>query len=209
MKPRHPATALLALSLLWVLLFAGCMSLEKTYPEKRLYSLAPRFEPMPCGREGHFGHLLVRPLDASPLAGQTSFVYKTGAFRYETDYVNQFAVPPQDMITDILEESLGLFKQQDARGGEEPPKRNLFVSGKVLEICCDLSGPEGPAALLSLRIGHGSGSTGAPSLIHRTYTARQPLPDTAPDSLISGWNRGLGSIIDTLSSDICRHYETP
>ena len=76
---------------------AGCLSLEKSYPEKRYFALSTSRPGPPLTRT--LDHVLaVRPLRISPGYAGSEFVYQTGDVTLESDFYNEFFAPPGTVI---------------------------------------------------------------------------------------------------------------
>jgi hypothetical protein len=187
----------------------SCVTLEKTYPEKRFYRLVPRISLGPCLRETHPWTLVIRPLDAAPLYTGTSFVYQRDAFRYETDYIHEFAVPVPAMITDAMAESFYASPDFSAPARETGGTETLLLSGKVLEICGDFTREGKALARLDIRFSVTGKKEGGPALVEKTYSHREAVRDRSPEALTEGWNRGIETILTDLHRDICRRQGTP
>lgn len=204
MKSR---TGLICLALAAVVALPGCFSFQRTYPEKQLFCLTSGVDLAPCHPGRLPAALMVRPLAAAPLYTGTSFVYRKSAFRYETDYVREFAVPARDMITHALEESLaGMFRSQEKSGSTGD---TLLVSGKLLEICGDFTDTKNRVASLVVRITVTEGKQDETPLLIKTYRFQEPVPDASSDALIAGWNAGVEALATILYTDICGLYDTP
>ena len=93
-------------------LMAGCVNLEKGYPEKRYFILdASRDEDISSPDTENV--LTVRRFRVSPKYEGKGLVYRHGELRYESDFYNEFFVSPVSMFTEEIRKRLagsGLFK---------------------------------------------------------------------------------------------------
>src|SRR4030095_11265169 len=95
---RHFVVALLALC-------AGCVGIEKSYPDKRYFVLEVSANPSPANPTGN-DTLEVSNIRVSPRYADRSFVYRTSESGYESDFYNQFLVSPASLITEEVRKGL-------------------------------------------------------------------------------------------------------
>jgi cholesterol transport system auxiliary component len=114
------------------LLAAGCVSLSKAYPEKRRFALeAPRRAE--TSGEPSRGTLRVYSLRVGPLHAGSELVVRTGEFEYESDFYNEWFVPPGAMLTRALEDWLDggrVFDDVVPSGAGSMPRRRSRASSR-------------------------------------------------------------------------------
>lgn len=193
--------------LIWIYpLLNGCMDFGKEIPEKRFFMLDVSRQGPESRTEGR-GVLKVRRFRISPEFDGKGFVYQIGPTGYESDYYNEFFIPPAEMITEKVREWLegsGLFKNVvRASSGLEA---NYLLEGEILSLYGDYrEGAESRAALkMQLRFFREAESH-TEVIFSTKYQMSVPLKEKTPEELVSGWNEGLRQILTALESEIKGH----
>lgn len=195
----------LILAFIFTLLVSGCISLEKTYPEKQLFRLEPGPLPLASACSTPLGSLIVKQLGIDPGFRTSSFIYRVADLKLKIDYTHEFLIPVQEMITEIVRESLlrtGCFLPPAG----SPASRGIFrLSGKILDISGDFRNPGAPLARLELRLllegPPERGSAPAPA-ISRHYLAEVPIPDTSAAAYVRGLNQALRTVLSAVGEDL-------
>jgi cholesterol transport system auxiliary component len=99
------------------------------------------------------GALLVGVFDVAEPYASRGMVYRFGDYRYESDFYNEFFVPPSDMISQrVLEwlQSARLYDTVVPLAGNRIPGGNV-LQGLVNEMYADLRDATRPTALLTIQ----------------------------------------------------------
>ncbi|HEX7226848.1 MAG TPA: hypothetical protein VF353_03660, partial [Candidatus Binatia bacterium] len=104
--------SLLLTSVAASLLFGGCVSIEKSYPDKRYFVLDIGPNVM-AQNPAERGTLQIGSARVSPRYADKNFVYRRSDARFESDFYNEFLISPGVLIAEELRQGLsqaGLFK---------------------------------------------------------------------------------------------------
>ena len=119
---------------------AGCVSLERPYPERTFYAIdATREGPKRPAAAAPKAVLRIAPCRVSPAFDTPKIVARLDASRYETDFYSEFFIAPGEMLTEEVREWLersGLFGAVVGGGSE-------LESGFVLETAVPPFGQRG------------------------------------------------------------------
>ncbi len=201
-----PASAS-ALVLVLATLVAGCVSLEKSYPEKTYYLLAAERKaakraPVPKAV------LRVSSCRVAPAFDKTQIVIRRGESAYEADFWNAFFLPPSEMLTatvrDFYAES-GLFENVVHAGSLVDA--SLVLETAVPAIYADLreEGGAGASAVVSFQaLLLRDGADGPKVLLERSYREATPLEDRSAKGIVAGLNAGLAKVLAALEADMAK-----
>ena len=201
-----PANALIGfLAGAALLLGAGCLTLNKSYPEKQFYSLeVPR-----TSTDTHpaIGSVLrVQRFVAAPQFEGRELVYRTGDLQFESDFYHEWFVSPSAVVTQQTHNWLaasGLFQSVlDSNSGLD---ESLTLEGYISALYGDYRVKTAPKAVLELRvrmIGEGQGRTKI--LFQQEYRQAMTVADETPVALVKGWNDELQAILAALEDDLRR-----
>lgn len=184
-------------------LTAGCVSLKKSYPQKRYYLLhAARPGQAPPAADG--AALKVRRFGVSPAFAGRELVYRTGELTYESDFYNQFFSTPGHLVTEGARRWLaasGLFGHVvDSASRLEA---RYVLEGMVVVLYGDYREKEAPRAVLGVQFLLLDDAPSAPEVVfQREYSAKQPLKGTSADALVEGWAQALRSVLEALERDL-------
>ena len=201
MMRRYGSTARAALSLL-MLLF-GCVSLERSFPEKHYFvvdvgEIAPR--PNPSGDQT----LQISTLRISPRYADKSFVYRTSETGYESDFYNQFLTSPESMLGEEIRKGLAaspVFKHVIGPSSQLQP--NYVLEGSVNALYGDFRNLNAPSAGLEIEFFlHNENSANLGIVLQKRYMKTVPISGRAPDALVKGWSQALGAILTDLNADL-------
>lgn len=188
-----------------VLVFGGCVSLSKSYPEKRYFALeAVRQGQTFASVRGTI--LQIRKLRASPAFEGKELVYRTTDARYEGDFYNEWFVPPNAMLTQQVMNWLttaGLFQYvMDSSG---PLPATYILEGTVTALYGDYRATPAKAVLgLQFFLLHEPSSLHAEIMWHREYRKEVDVTERSPEALVNGWNAALQLILTDLDVDLER-----
>jgi ABC-type uncharacterized transport system auxiliary subunit len=190
------ALALLALS-------SGCVSLEKAYPDKRYFVLETPGQANPANPTGN-DTLEVSNVRVSPRYGDRSFIYRTSAAGYESDFYNQFLVSPASLITEEIRKGLigsHLFKYVIGPASQLQP--SYVLEGTVNALYGDFRNTDSPRAVLEMEFFLTSEIPANPGiLMQQRYAKSIPLSGRSPEALVQGWNEALDEILTSLTADL-------
>ena len=178
---------------------AGCFSFEKSYPEMRYFALSTS-RANPAVTAALDGVLALRPLRISPSYARTEFVYRTGDVTLESDFYNEFFIPPSRLITDEVRrwfEASGLFRTiVDSASPIEP---NYLLEGAVQAIYGEYRPSAPPRAALELQFFLlANKEEGVEVLLQKSFSKKVDVPDDTASALVRGWNRALEEILTEL-----------
>jgi cholesterol transport system auxiliary component len=194
---------LVAPVLLLSLFCSGCVSLERSYPEKRYFVIDIGDGAQPPNTTGD-QTLLVSSLRISPRYADKSFVYRTSDAGYEADFYNQFLTPPDTMISEEVRKGLAaspVFKYVVGPASQLQP--NFVLEGSVNALYGDFRNLNGPSAVLEIEFFlHNEDSANPGVVLQKRYAKTVALSGRSPEALVKGWSQALGSILTELSSDL-------
>lgn len=190
-------------ALLLLVLSAGCVSLERSYPEKRYFVVelgANAQRSNPAGDKT----LLVSGLRISPRYADKSFVYRTSESGYEADFYNQFLISPDTMLSEELRKGLAAspaFKYVVGSSSQLQP--NYVLEGSVNALYGDFRNLDKPVAVLEIEFFlHNEDSANPGIVLQKRYVKAVPLSGRSPEALVKGWSQALGSILTDLNTDL-------
>jgi cholesterol transport system auxiliary component len=194
--PRRRALVLTA-----ALALAGC-SLTRPSPVKETYLLdppGPPPAPKPQDASIRVGAVNV----AAPFRGR-QLVYRADELRYETDYYQEFLIPPSAMLTELTARAL---ERSKAFARVVPPGSGGYadweLSGFVSALYVDLRDAAKPAAEIAIAFylfaGH---RTQEMPVWTREYRRRAAVPALAAQGYAAALNAALAEIFTELTRDL-------
>jgi cholesterol transport system auxiliary component len=190
-------------ALLLVISCAGCVSFERSYPDKRYFVIeapATANSANPAGDK----NLLVSNLRISPRYADKGFVYRTSESGYESDFYNQFLVSPDTMLSEELRKGLAaaqVFKY--VVGPTNSLQPNYVLEGSVNALYGDFRNLGEPSAVLELEFFlHNEDATSAGIVMQKRYTKAVPVGGRSPEALVKGWSQALEAILAMLVADL-------
>ena len=186
-------------ALLLMIFLIGCVSLEKSYPDRRYFALE-----LVTGKSPNYTGdriLSVASLRISPRYADRSFVYRTSTAAYEADFYNQFLTAPDSMISEELRKGLAaseLFKY--VVGPSNPLQPNYVLEGSINALYGDFRDPSRPAAVLEIEVFLYNQDAGVS--LQKRYEKSVPLSEKSPEALIKGWDQALADIVAALLADL-------
>jgi ABC-type uncharacterized transport system auxiliary subunit len=192
--------AVLGVFLLSFLSF-GCVSLERSYPDKRYFVIQIE-DPKSANAEG--GPILaVADLHISPRYADKSFIYRRSETEYESDFYNQFLSPPSTMISEETRKALAASSAfKFVVGPSSPLTANLVLEGSINALYGDLRNLNAPAAVLEIEFFlHNEDTTKAGIVLQKRYTKSIALKERSPEALVRGWSQALEAIVAMFVAD--------
>jgi len=182
---------------------SGCVSLERSYPEKRYYALEVR-TPETTGGAVRDEILQVSPLRISPRYQDRSFVYRISDTGFESDFYNQFIAPPAGLISEEIRKGLintRLFKYVISASNSQAP--SYVLEGNVNGIYGDFTNLNAPAAVIDLEFFLTSELPAKPGiLMQKRYVRSAPVSSRSPEALVKSWDQALEQILAALTADL-------
>lgn len=189
-----------------VIFCSGCISVERSYPDKRYFVIEMGEVPKAPKTlsAGDHGVLLVSDLHISPRYAGTEFVYRTSETRYESDFYNQFLSPPATMISEELRKGLAegtVFKY--VIGPSNELTANYVLEGSINALYGDFRSLNAPAAVLGIEVFLRSQDPAKPGiLLHKSYRKSVAIDQRTPEALTKGWNQALQQTVAMLLADL-------
>lgn len=182
---------------------AGCVSVDKSYPEKRYFTLdASRPESASPPDAGPV--LRIRRFRVSPRYESKRFVYRRDDLSYTPDFYNEFLVSPDAMITDEVAKWLRgtrVFRHVTDSPSHVSP--DYLLEGAVTVLHGDFRDQSDPRAVMEMQLSLIRSDKGEPRIaFHQTYREEIPLADMSPTALARGWNKAFGKILRDFESDL-------
>ncbi len=189
--------------LLFAILVSGCVTLERSYPDKRYFVIEIReAAKTPAAQSDRV--LLVSNLHISPRYAGTAFVYRTSDTAYESDFYNQFLSAPGTMISEELRK--GLAAQSAFKyiiGPSSELTANYVLEGSANALYGDFRDLNKPAAVLEIEFFlRNQDPEKSGIVLHRRYTKSVAIGRRSPDALATGWNQALEAIVSMLVADL-------
>lgn len=198
-----PATRLARAAVLLLSLFCfGCVSFERSYPEKRYFviEVKPSEDNNPDA-----GQVLSMPyLQISPRYAERGFIYRTSETEYESDFYNQFLSSPAVMITEETRKALAASaKFKHVVGPASPLTANYVLEGSINALYGDFRKPTSPAAVLEIEFFLHNENPGNPGVVlQKRYLKSVPLTEKSPEALARGWSEALEAIAAMFIADL-------
>lgn len=183
----------------------GCVnvSVDRQSLERRYFVLDATNDGVP-GSSNSTGILKISNLRVAPHYDGKGFVYRTADMSYETDYYNQFLVPPGAMLTDEVQQALtrsNIFQYTVNSESQLEPTHRL--EGAVDALYGDFSDRTAPQAVLGMSFLLSREAADGPEVIfQRRYRRAVPVQRRTPEALVRGWNEGLEAILASLVADL-------
>lgn len=180
----------------------GCINLERNYPDKKFFVLeASRDGEVVSSETGTV--LAVRRFQISPQFEGKSLIYRLSDLRYESDFYNEFLVPPVSLLTDEVHEWIresGLFQHTVDPSSYLDP---LFIlEGSITALYGDYRESASPKAVLEIHffLIH-QVSESYKIIFEKQYRREEPFKGDSPDDLVKGWNNAFQNILTAFEND--------
>ena len=197
------AARLLRPGILALLLFCfGCVSLERSYPEKRYFVIEAK--DATSANPGDGPTLAVNNLNISPRYAERAFVYRTSETEYEADFYNQFLSSPAVMITEEARKALAASsKFKFVVGPSSSLAANYALEGSINSLYGDFRKPNAPAAVLEIELFLYNENPGNPGIVlQKRYMKSVLLRERSPEALARGWSEALEAVVAMFVADI-------
>lgn len=179
---------------------AGCLNLNKSYPEKRSFVLDVGTPSQEATSNGAM-ILKIDKFRVSPLFAGRAMVYRTADLQYESDFYDEWFVAPGILVTQQLHNWLahsGRFQFVLMATNHIEPTH--FLEGTVTEFYGDFRGS--PRAILGMELHLLDGLNERQVLFRQTYHQDVPLTDRSADALARGLTEALRAVLVAVEKDI-------
>jgi cholesterol transport system auxiliary component len=183
-------------------LFAGCVSIEKSYPDKRYFVLNIAADAA-AQNPGETGTLQIASARVSPRYADKNFVYRRSDARFESDFYNEFLISPGVLVAEELRHGLsqsGLFKFVVGSVNALAPTHTLEIV--VNTLYGDFRDLSAPKAVMEIEFFLSQEASPSGILFHKRYHRTIPLNGRNPEALVQGWNQALEAISGSLVADL-------
>lgn len=180
----------------------GCVSLERSYPDKRYFVI--EVAGAKSGNPGDGQILSMSNLQISPRYADRGFVYRTSDAEYESDFYNQFLSSPAVMISEEARKALAASsKFKFVVAPSSSLIANYVLEGSINSLYGDFRKPSAPAAVLEIEFFlHNENSANPGIVLQKRYLKAVPLKERSPEALVRGWSEALESIVSTFVADV-------
>lgn len=189
--------------LILLLLFSGCVNLERSYPDRHFFVLEVNSAGQAASRPIK-GILEITDMTVSPRYESQNFVYRLSDTSYESDFYNQFLIAPGALITDEVRKALaqsGVFEH--VISSYTDLRANYRLQGVVNSLYGDFSkGAAGQAVIAMEFFLNKRTPAGEEIVLSERYTKSAPLDSRSPDALVKGWDHALEDILRSLVASL-------
>jgi cholesterol transport system auxiliary component len=183
-------------------LLFSCVSIERSYPDKRYFVLDISLKESPQD-PADSGILQMASARVSPRYADRNFVYRRSDTSFESDFYNQFLISPAALVTEELRRELsqaGLFKF--VVGSANPLAPTHTMETMVNTLYGDFRDLKAPKAVIEMEFFLTQEASPSGIVFHKLYQRIVPVQERNPEALVRGWNQGLESISGSLVSDL-------
>ena len=193
-----------------ICLLTGCLA--RPHLDQQFFLFAP--PPASSAAKAAPGSrvLGIRSLQVASSFEGREFVYRTGAFSYDSDTYAEFMVPPAEgLVSPICAwvREGGMFSAVAEAGSGLKP--DTLVEIHVAQHYGEFRSSEQATAVLAMRFVFFDAPRGNPGkvLLQQEYTRAIPLKARTAAALIEGWNLALAQILEAAMLDFGRLDTNP
>jgi len=191
-------SALLTLALM----SSACsLGLNRPAPVKSYFLLEPVAQPSTAAPTYPFA-LKVINFEVAPPYQERGLVYRLGEQRYDSDFYNQFFVPPRSMITT---QAVQWLAQRQIFAAVLAPASSLDASyaleGLVNQLYADLRSGVQPAAVFTMQV-FVTRTLDRTIVLDRTYSHTVYVANQSPASVTKGLSDGFEQCLAELERDL-------
>ncbi|HUU49893.1 MAG TPA: hypothetical protein VMW81_02905 [Nitrospinota bacterium] len=186
-------------------LFFGCLQGgDRVAVEKRYFAIdvSRPGEEVSSSKKGVV--LRVQKFRVSARYRGKGLIYRTDEDSYESDFYNEFFVPPGPMIAENVHDWLsksGLF--QNIVKSSSRAESTYVLEGVVLPIYGDYRNTKAPKAVLGIEFFVINDASSLSDIVfQKRYLKKVPLKEKSPDGLVKGWNEALKQILVDFEKDL-------
>ena len=196
LRPRSAAFLL-------CLFLSGCVSLDRSYPDKHYFVLQINRDGEPSNETAD-GILEVSDIRISARYEGHSFVYRISDASYESDFYNQFLIAPAALVTEEVRKGLAqsrVFEYVINSSSQLQPTHRL--DGIVNTLYGDFRNISASRAVLEIEFFLSKQlPTGTEIVMNKRYSKTVPLSGRSPEALVKGWDEALDGILTSLIADL-------
>ena len=189
--------------LLLGVVLSGCVSLDRSYPEKHYFVLETSRTAKPLDAPANVV-VEVADMQISPRYEGQSFIYRISDGGYESDFYNQFLIPPAALVTEEVRRGLaqgGISQYVISSSTQIQPSYRL--DGTIDAIYGDFRSANTARAVLEIEFFLTKPAPEAAQVVMvKRYTKSAQLSGRTPEALVKGWNTALEEILSDLVSDL-------
>ncbi len=184
-------------------LLAGCISMEKNYPDKRYFVLSAAGGGA-AANPGFNGVLLVSGLRVSPRYEGKSFVYRRTEASFESDFYNQFLISPGAILTEEVRRGLARAQVfQFVVGSSSQLDPTHVLEGTIDALYGDFRDAGSPKAVLEMEFFLSRESPAKADIVaQKRYSKSVAVNGNSPEALVKGWNDAFEAILSSLVADL-------
>jgi cholesterol transport system auxiliary component len=185
---------------------AGCLNLDKAYPEKRYFTLeTSREADISSPDTGKI--LTVRRFRVSPKFEGKGLVYRLEELSYESDFYNEFFISPSSMLTEEVRKRLagsGLFKQ--VLNPTSLLDSTYILEGAVTALYGDYRVSTAPKAVMEIQFFLLEETDNNLKIIFKSqYHKEEPFKANMPGALVKSWNAVFNQILTEFETDLKKY----
>jgi cholesterol transport system auxiliary component len=196
-----PARAVLVVAALCALAAAGC-SFTRPAPIKAQYLLSPKTPPVAAKPQA--GTLRVGIVNVAGPFRDRNFVLKVGDLRYETDYYDEFVVPPSAILAEQTSRALSrsrAFAHVGAPGA--PVQADYVLDGFVSALYADHTVQGRCKAVIAINYYLSQADTGSGvPFWSEDYRREVDCGGGDADAYVAALNTALSEILARLTTDL-------
>jgi cholesterol transport system auxiliary component len=200
---RAPAVMIMAVGLFLAGL-AGCVNLTRDSLPRQYYALNIETPPDPARVIMPGTVLKVRSFQEMPRYHGREFVYRRSNVLYQTDYYNLFLVSPGALLAEETGQWLaqcGPFERVVAVSSRV--RDTHLLEGIVVLLEGDFRNAGAPNAVLCISMTLIDQTANPPAIVFQKHYARSAaLTNTAPATLVEGWNKALQTVLTDFTRDL-------
>ena len=148
--------------------------------------------------------LEIRPFGMSPTFAQKELVYRTGEFRYESDFYNQFVTDARLQITEQTHRWLsdsGYFSSVALSGSALEPTH--ILEGDIVSLYGDFRNKSNAHAVMEIEFFLLDVKSPSTSVVFsKLYKATASVGQPTAENLIQAYNRCLEQILQEFEGDL-------
>jgi ABC-type uncharacterized transport system auxiliary subunit len=186
-----------------LLLLPGCVTLERSYPDKHFFVLEVNSDWQPASRPVK-AVVEVADIRVSRRYEGQSFVYRLSDTSYESDFYNQFLIAPGALITEEVRKALaqsGVFEHVIGSSTDLPATYRL--QGVVNSLYGDFSNAAEAQAIVAMEFFLNKKTpAGEEIVLAERYMKSAPVGGRSPDALVKGWDKALEDILRSLIANL-------
>lgn len=200
---RAPGATIMTVGLVLVGL-AGCVNLTRDSLPRQLYALNVKTAPAPSRVTIPGTVLKLRAFQEMPRYHGREFIYRLSDVRYQTDYYNLFLASPGALLAEETGKWLtlcGSFERVIAASSRISATH--LLEGTIVLLEGDFRDPGKPNAALGVSLTLIDQKADPPAIVFQKHYAQfVALSNTAPATLVEGWNKALQTVLTDFERDL-------